>query len=63
MHQLQSTITEQMTAASAALADACADGDDYLVGIYQAELDALATTAAAHDLVIDLRGPAAARAC
>nr|WP_284287323.1 hypothetical protein [Angustibacter aerolatus] len=26
-----------MTAASAALADACADGDDYLVGIYQAE--------------------------
>ena len=63
MDALESEIQDQVTQVRAALAQARAEQDDYLVDIHQAELEGLTQTADAHGLrvqpdpeVVDLTG-------
>jgi hypothetical protein len=50
---LESEIKDQVSQVRAALLQARADQDDYLVDIHEAELDGLARTADAHGLRLD----------
>ena len=50
MDALESEIQDQVTQVRAALAQARAEQDDYLVDIHQAELEGLTRTADAHGL-------------
>jgi len=50
---LESEIKDQVSQVRAALQQARAEQDDYLVDIHQAELDGLARTADAHGLRFD----------
>ena len=53
MDALASEIQDQVTQVRAALAQARAEQDDYLVDIHQAELDGLSRVADAHGLRVE----------
>lgn len=52
MSEFASEITERVAQASSSLADAQAEGDDYLVDVRVGELEELARVAADHDVEV-----------
>ncbi|HZI96289.1 MAG TPA: hypothetical protein VFD41_02050 [Actinomycetales bacterium] len=52
MSEFASEMTDRVTAARTSLADAAAQGDDYLVDVRVGELESLARVAAEHDVEV-----------